>query len=292
MSFYWTRRPEDVVLELAARYDRVLVRCDYNTPRPIRLRRKQLYNLPAWDARRAAGMNQINQWQQQGGVLLYHFQQYRNERLPKHDAQVMCEAPLDIHTLYHYAADTTGPVVVRVPLKWDAHRQAVCDTRPDANLCKHLWAIVKNGGSAAEADAVGVEPGLAVDEEIIMRDLGINRMQLTKLEKTLFGAQRHRIMRLYPRVRPTDRSVIAVYDAVLERPTHDGAHLVVDSVLRPASKYWQHRIKDLVRTGNLGKKPSLTVYYPSAQPNWKAFDRTRKTALEDLDILIDRKAHV
>ena len=286
MTFYWTRRPEDTVLELAGKYERVLVRCDYRTPRPIRLRRKALYNMPAWDARRAAGMNQVNQWEAQGGVLLYHFHQWRSERLPRHDAQVICEAPLDIHTLYHYAADTTGPVVVRVPMKWDAHRDAVYDSRPDASLCKRFWAMVKVAGSAVEADIVGVEPGMAVDEDTVMRDLGINRMQLTKLEKALFGTQKHLIMRLYPRVFPTDRSLIAVYQAVLECPTHDGTHLVVDGVLRPAHKYWRQEIVKLLRAGNLGKKTTLTVYYPAAAPNWKVFDRARKSAMEDLDILI------
>jgi hypothetical protein len=289
MTFYRTTHPEEVVLELAGKYQRVLVRCDYNTPRPIRLRRKTLYNLPAWDARRAAGMNQINQWRDQGGVLLYHFQQWKNERLPRHDAQVLCEAPLDLATLYHYAEDTQGPVVIRVPLKWDSHREAVCDNRPDATLCKRMWALVKGGGTAAEAGIVGVEPGLAVADDTIKTELGLNTKQVTKLEKALFGTQRHRILRLYPRVFPTtDRALIPVYNAVLACPTYEGAHLVVDSVLRPASKYWSNAVGKLLRAGNLGARTTLTVYYPGPQPNWKHCDRERKSALENLDALIQR----
>ena len=119
MKLYRTTDMHRTARWLAERHKRVLVRADKRIVQgAIRFRPVELFPIrPLWAKYR---YNDMAEWEKRGGVMLYYLAQRADQRLPKHDAQLLVEAPFSVEQLMTWIADA-GYAVMYKPPSWKPH---------------------------------------------------------------------------------------------------------------------------------------------------------------------------
>lgn len=284
------------MLELDARHEKVMVRTCHVLLNPIRLRVKRLESIrplivrndPVFDS-------EIKLWNAENGTLLnYRPCTKRDPKMP-HDAAMLVECPISLDTVEQLLRDSGKLAVIYKPPTWREHEEHVFSRYPSAIACKRLiqeiLVLPPSRENLSIAQAVGIPTAgtYAVDERALSDSIPNMIDTRRRAMRSISGKRYSIVTRLIPRIAPTDRSLLALYDGIKKLPLLGKHRLARDNVLSKSMRFWKLGLRALVRAGNVQNDGKIDFFFMDGlAPDYAKIEAEHQLAKLKLAQIMDK----
>ena len=268
LPLFRTSDMEQSVLELDAKHEKVMVRALHVLLNPIRIRVKRLEAIRPFLVRNDPAFDrEITQWNAENGTIVNYRPCTKREPPMPHDTCLLCECPIALDVIEQLCRDTKLFCVVYRPPSWREHEEYVFSRFPSGTACKRLIQEIRAVKPSREYLAIAQKSGIptagtyAVDEKVLLDSIPGLVNTRRRAMRSITGKRYSTVQRLIPRIAPTDRSLLTLYEAVKALPTIGQHHIARDSVLSKAMRFWKLGLRALVRAGNVQNDGKIGFYF-------------------------------